>query len=200
MVCDGDTCSIVPSFQPMSIEDAEAGQKAYIPQQKGTLSVLCNNQLTVPSILSSEDTISQSPHPSMTEYLATKEFVLLYFGASWCPPCRSFSPILSKFALKNKDSVGVVFMSNDVSEDEALKFLKNKYFAYAGFQTQAHMVLNQLLSVTMLPTLVIMDQKTGRMITSWGRSAVTYNSDNCIDDWRQNKSGVSIVKSICTIS
>jgi hypothetical protein len=29
--------------------------------------------------------------------LAQKEYILIYFGASWAPGCRHFTPILFKF-------------------------------------------------------------------------------------------------------
>jgi len=212
----GDKCNAV--VQPMSIEDAESqaltapqNKKGtdndctdindadnYVPNQKGVLSVLLKNSFTTPSALS-PTSISHTCHQSATDYLQSKEFVLLYFSASWCPPCRKFSPILSKFALTHKDSVGVIFMSNDTSEAEAEKYLAGKYFSFAGYQTQAHSILNQLLSITMLPSLVIMNRKTGKVITHWGRSAVEGNSERCVQDWRDGKSGVSLL-SYCSIS
>ena len=33
------------------------------------------------------------------------KFVLLYFSAGWCPPCRAFSPQLSEFRKENEEDV-----------------------------------------------------------------------------------------------
>ena len=48
------------------------------------------------------------------------EYILLYFGAHWCPPCRSFTPILAEvYSAINKDHkvVEVLFCSYDGSEE-----------------------------------------------------------------------------------
>ncbi|CAN0141847.1 unnamed protein product [Ectocarpus sp. 8 AP-2014] len=37
----------------------------------------------------------------------------VYVSAGWCPPCRAFSPVLSKWAKEHKDEFEVVFVSLD---------------------------------------------------------------------------------------
>jgi len=49
------------------------------------------------------------------------DFVAIYFGAHWAPPCRLFTPSLSEFYNKvNKGSdskqIEVIFCSNDGNE------------------------------------------------------------------------------------
>jgi nucleoredoxin len=41
--------------------------------------------------------------------------VLLLVGESWCPPCRNFTPVLTKYTadLKQEENVKVVFCSAD---------------------------------------------------------------------------------------
>jgi len=56
--------------------------------------------------------------------------VLLYFSASWCPPCRKFTPKLKAFyemANKSKKRVEVVFISCDETEDEALAYMRESH-------------------------------------------------------------------------
>jgi rhodanese-related sulfurtransferase len=43
---------------------------------------------------------------SMNEYqqqIAGKEYVLVDFGAEWCPPCRKMEPIINQFLAEQKD-------------------------------------------------------------------------------------------------
>ncbi|NCU02964.1 MAG: thioredoxin [Chitinophagaceae bacterium] len=43
---------------------------------------------------------------TMTEYqqqIAGKEYVLVDFGAEWCPPCRKMEPIINQFLAENKE-------------------------------------------------------------------------------------------------
>merc|ERR1711912_32442 len=49
------------------------------------------------------------------EVLAGKKHVLVYFSAHWCPPCRGYTPELSKAyeGSAKKDDTAVVFVSSD---------------------------------------------------------------------------------------
>ena len=41
------------------------------------------------------------------------QMVGVYASAGWCPPCRVFSPMLSKWAKEHQDDFVVVFLSFD---------------------------------------------------------------------------------------
>jgi thiol-disulfide isomerase/thioredoxin len=51
--------------------------------------------------------------------LSSKRLTLVYYSASWCGPCRQFSPILSAFYKAHSASLGIelVFASLDKSEE-----------------------------------------------------------------------------------
>ena len=65
--------------------------------------------------LSSDDTTT-SPSSALTG----KDFVLLYFSAKWCGPCRNFTPRLIEFynKLKSSKNLEIVFCSLDSDEEE----------------------------------------------------------------------------------
>ena len=46
------------------------------------------------------------------------DLVGFYFGAGWCPPCRRFSPELSRFAVENEKDFSAVLVSADNSATE----------------------------------------------------------------------------------
>ena len=69
---------------------------------------------------------SKNGKVSTAEALEGKRYVMLYFSAHWCPPCRGFTPVLaSKFkASAEEKQIAVVFVSSD--RDEAAF---DEYFA-----------------------------------------------------------------------
>jgi nucleoredoxin len=43
------------------------------------------------------------------------KYVMFYFSAHWCPPCRAFTPVLAEFYKANHESLNfeIVFVSSD---------------------------------------------------------------------------------------
>lgn len=60
-----------------------------------------------------------------TADLGDVEHVLLYFSASWCGPCKKFTPSLVEFFEQNAESrkVMVILVGRDNSEAEMLKYM-----------------------------------------------------------------------------
>lgn len=52
------------------------------------------------------------------------KFVGVYFSASWCGPCRMFTPRLVKFYKKNKKDIEIVFVSADQTENKMIDYVK----------------------------------------------------------------------------
>lgn len=102
----------------------------------------------------------------------------LYFSASWCPPCRAFSPVLAKWVADfkannpHKDELEVMFVSSD--RDEA-SF--KEYHGHMGFLALPYVErdlktkLAQRFKVSGIPTLVFVDAE-GKTLTTNGRSIV----------------------------
>ena len=60
--------------------------------------------------------------------LSNKELVLLYFSANWCPPSKSFTPILKEFYdVVAKEGVEIINVSWDQSSEEMLNFMKESH-------------------------------------------------------------------------
>ena len=47
----------------------------------------------------------------------------LYFSASWCPPCRTFTPKLVEFHKANKDKFEVLLVSADNSSKAQANYM-----------------------------------------------------------------------------
>jgi len=54
-----------------------------------------------------------------SEVVGDKKFILLYFSAHWCPPCRKFTPILvDGYKNSTKTNYEIIFVTHDRSEQE----------------------------------------------------------------------------------
>ena len=66
-----------------------------------------------------ETVMTKDGEKSLAEVLSGAEFVGIYFSAHWCPPCRSFTPMLAQFYEEvNKDGkkFEVIFVTSDRDE------------------------------------------------------------------------------------
>eukprot|EP00760_Papus_ankaliazontas_P039037 PhM_4_TR9471/c2_g1_i5/m.2199/K17609/NXN; nucleoredoxin len=104
--------------------------------------------------------------------------VMLYLSASWCPPCRGFSPKLKTYyeALKSKHSdVEVVLASLDGEQDDFTDYFGKMPWLAIPFnpetkdEANAHLMEN--FSLATIPALVILSPD-GTVVTTAGRTVV----------------------------
>jgi len=120
------------------------------------------------------------------------KMVGFYFTASWCAPCRQFSPLLINFRNRNAAEFEVVMVSQDRTSDEAFKYMKQYNMPWLMNEHNALLGPGaKEFNVTLIPTLVIVSP-TGRIITNWGRSAVWKCGKTCLAEWKKGNSGVSL--------
>jgi thiol-disulfide isomerase/thioredoxin len=183
-----DSCAINNTLPPAPPSKPKSSSKL-----RGVLSFLESTTIALPGGV-------EAGSMEVEDYILEKPYLLLYFSAEWCPPCRRFSPLLSDFALKNADDLNVLFCSHDSSEQSMQSFAKGKHFGVLPFQHPSLQTLNQVLGITMLPSVIVIDSKTGKTITTWGRACVQYNGQQCVEGWKRGEQGVNWVKTLCTIS
>ncbi|MBI1368163.1 MAG: redoxin family protein [Planctomycetes bacterium] len=93
----------------------------------------------------------------------------LYFGASWCPPCRHFSPSFVKFvssvAAANPNLV-VVLMSNDEKDADMLKYMQDEKMPFPAVTLASLNTSPVLLTYVhgAIPQLAIVD-RDGRLLS-----------------------------------
>ncbi|KAK1303033.1 putative nucleoredoxin 1 [Acorus calamus] len=99
----------------------------------------------------------------------------LYFSASWCGPCRRFTPKLVEVynELLSKDNFEVVFISSD-RDEEAFNgyFSKMPWLAIPFSDASVRDGLKKLFKVRGIPSLVIIDGATGKVLTEDGTSVI----------------------------
>ena len=112
--------------------------------------------------------------------------VMLYFSAGWCPPCRQFTPILSKLYKKKKAAkvdFDIVFVSADRSQEEFDEYFKEHPWLALPYSARKQKdKLVRKFKASSLPTLVILD-KEGRLISSRGRQAVMQDQEGKEFPW-----------------
>merc|ERR1711907_410413 len=93
-----------------------------------------------------ETLVTKDGEKSTEEVLAGKKNILIYFSAHWCPPCRGYTPELSKAyeGSAKKDDTAVVFVSSDrdqASFDEY--YSEMSFFAVSDRQICSQMKLTK---------------------------------------------------------
>ena len=113
-----------------------------------------------------------------SDLLQKKELVLLYFSASWCPPCKAFSPILVDFYNQHaaKEKMEIVYVSSDrtIPDFEAY-YSKMPWLAIPTEEGSAQIkqALAAKLGIQGIPSLIVLDAKTGEFISATAREDVT---------------------------
>ncbi|KNA23555.1 hypothetical protein SOVF_023640 [Spinacia oleracea] len=99
----------------------------------------------------------------------------LYFSASWCPPCRNFTPTLIETykELSGNGDFEIVFVSSDRDEESFQGyFSKMPWLAVPISDKDTKESLGDKFSVMGIPHLVILD-KDGKISTNEGVGLVT---------------------------
>eukprot|EP00743_Colponemidia_sp_Colp-15_P018246 GILK01022823.1.p1 GENE.GILK01022823.1~~GILK01022823.1.p1 ORF type:complete len:202 (+),score=10.82 GILK01022823.1:109-714(+) len=111
--------------------------------------------------------------------------VLLYFSAHWCPPCRQFTPILSKFYKDHHKSKNfeVVFCSWDRTEDEFSTYFST-HPDWLAIDRSLIDNLATAYNIQTIPTLLVLDAKTGQIVTRQGRLGVAHDPTAKEFPWR----------------
>ena len=116
------------------------------------------------------------------------KYVLIYFSAHWCPPCRQFTPMLVKTyqTLKNKNiPFEIVFNSWDKSQDQFRDYFSSMpWKAIPTFNYKKN--LDKQFKVSGIPTLVVLD-KDGNTVTVKGRNGVMKDPNGNEFPWAPKK-------------
>lgn len=114
----------------------------------------------------------------ISELMSGKKVVGLYFSASWCGPCRQFTPQLAQFYEKmNKKTKGrfeIVWVSGDRSEQEfASYYQKMPWLAVPiNVASQVYQKLSPMYKVKGIPHMVFLDGEDASVYTLDGREKV----------------------------
>lgn len=123
--------------------------------------------------------------------LKEADFVLVYFSAHWCPPCREFTPQLKQFydAHHEKKKFEVVFMSLDNSEKEMLDYFKEAHADYYCMQYEDTKAMSwdwgKKYAFKSIPTLLLFENSSPRkLVAKCGRAMVLEDPNAETFPWR----------------
>lgn len=119
------------------------------------------------------------------EALKGASVVGLYFSASWCPPCRGFTPhfIQSYEGALEAKGMRCIFVSWDRDEKSFADYYdKMPWLALPFEQRTRSDLLGQRFGVRSIPTLALMDTN-GRTITTAAREAVVNDPGGAAFPW-----------------
>jgi nucleoredoxin len=95
--------------------------------------------------------------------LKDKKYLAVYFSASWCGPCKEFTPRLVDWYKRQKaelDKFDVIFVSRDESKEDMLKYMKEDGMPWPALNFAKANQENSLLGKyagSGIPCLVIID-------------------------------------------
>eukprot|EP00331_Platyophrya_macrostoma_P029436 CAMPEP_0176445148 /NCGR_PEP_ID=MMETSP0127-20121128/23506_1 /TAXON_ID=938130 /ORGANISM="Platyophrya macrostoma, Strain WH" /LENGTH=143 /DNA_ID=CAMNT_0017830833 /DNA_START=51 /DNA_END=482 /DNA_ORIENTATION=+ len=124
----------------------------------------------------------------ITQSSLSGKIVWLYFSASWCPPCRGFTPQLIEFY--NKHSVEknfeVVFVTWDEEEEDYEGYYGKMPWATVGFiGPKDQQRFNDLYKVESIPTLIGIDADSGDVVSRSARTMVVKDPEAAHYPWRE---------------
>ena len=98
----------------------------------------------------------------------------VYFSAHWCPPCRAFTPVLSKFyqvANKANKQIEIIFISFDRDEKGFKEYYDTMPWLAFPFGDDKKMKFSKDFEIFGIPALLVFD-KNGKLIDADGRMTV----------------------------
>lgn len=110
-----------------------------------------------------------------------KKIIGLYFSASWCLPCRKFTPILSTFyedMIEYYDDIEIIYISSDKNNNEFNEYWEEMTFSALPYiDRKKKEELTKLYEVKLIPTLVFINNN-GEIITKNGKEIIQNSNGN----------------------
>lgn len=101
--------------------------------------------------------------------------LFFYFSASWCPPCRGFTPQLVEFYKTHAKSKNfeVMLISWDEEVDDFTEYYGKMPWLALPFEDRKGMeFLKNGFKVETIPTLIGVEADTGKILTTRARNMV----------------------------
>ena len=115
------------------------------------------------------------------------KMVLVYFSASWCGPCRGFTPQLVEFYKKTakKNNIELVFVSSDRDSAAMMDYMKKDSMPWLAipFESGKRGAFKKAMQVNGIPTLVVFDAN-GKVLSKNARWDVVMLGSKAVAAWQ----------------
>lgn len=106
--------------------------------------------------------VDASGQPVTLDHLEDGQVFALYYGASWCGPCRAFSPTFVKFirdAAPRNPRLVVVLLSNDKKDSDLYGYMKEEHMPWPAVPLATLETVPALMAYARggIPQLAIVD-------------------------------------------
>lgn len=141
--------------------------------------VFPDDVIVIPNIL-----VDKSGEELSSEIL-DKKYVGLYFSASWCGPCRKFTPKLIEFRNKHAEDFEVILVGADGSQKAQANYMKKYSMPWLAMKNKSLEAkhASKISGVEVIPYLVILDQK-GNIISKSGKNDLSKFGDGTLEYWK----------------
>ena len=137
-----------------------------------------------------EKLITSSGKEVNTSEALKGKIVLVYFSASWCGPCKAFTPQLIKFYKKTakKEKLEIVLAGFDKTEDAMKKYMKKYSMPWLAvpFGDDSISKLKREAKVNGIPHLIVYDCE-GKMLSSNARWDVSVLGTAAVSAWKDQE-------------
>lgn len=126
----------------------------------------------------------------LTKTFVSHPYTLLYFSASWCPPCRMFTPTLVDFYKQVNSAqkiVEIALISRDRSENDFDVYFKGMpWLALPYEERTTAQSLMEKYNVFSIPKLVLVNTE-GELLSETCRDEVQSIGVDAVKNWSKAK-------------
>ena len=123
---------------------------------------------------------------SVSSDLLKRKYIGLYFSASWCGPCRKFTPRLIEFRNKFVDDFEVILIGADGSAKAQANYMKKYSMPWLAMKNQSPEAkqASKLSGVEFIPYLVVINS-SGKIISKNGKAEISTKGFEAMEYWKK---------------
>ena len=123
---------------------------------------------------------------SVSSDLLKKKYIGLYFSASWCGPCRKFTPRLIEFRNKFVDDFEVILIGADGSAKAQANYMKKYSMPWLAMKNQSPEAkqASKVSGVEFIPYLVVINS-SGKIISKNGKAEISTKGFEAMEYWKK---------------